>query len=243
MFALLRKFVPPRMHPSYLARQRIIRKSGGSVMSGPFAGQIYITSKDDFIEPSMLLGVYEKELHPSIYSILRQPPALFIDIGASQGYYSVGFAKKVPQSRHISFELFEPRIQQAARTAAANGVRIEMWGAATPEALTRALAQSTDAFILSDIEGAEHQLLDPAAIPQLDTTRMIVETHDWLVPDTTEVLLSRFSKTHNIEIILEQKRSREDIPFLICDRWMLRQADEGRPHACKWLAMHPKQNF
>jgi hypothetical protein len=238
--SILRSVLPKTLHPSNLARARIIHASHGKVIAGPFAGQTYITAAEDFIEPGMLMGVYEKELHQTIESLLQDPPELFINIGASQGYYAVGFALRAPNSRHIAFEFYEPRLSQLKRTMAANSTAIELWGKCTKESLQTALEQSANAFVLVDVEGYERELLDPAHIPLLYQARMVIETHEQLANGVTDEIFDRFKRSHSIYVLEPSKRTANDLPFLICDRWTVGQLDEGRSSSQKWLVMHPK---
>jgi hypothetical protein len=223
-----------------LARARIIRRSRGKVIAGPFAGQVYVTSPDDFIEPAMLMGSYEKELHPAIELLFTQPPKLFVHVGASQGYYAVGFARRARHARHIAFEFYAPRLVQLKRTAAANSVTLEYWGECSPPRLQEALSASDDVFVLVDVEGYEQELLDPVAVPLLKHARMIVETHDHVVPNITNELVRRFDASHVIDIVTLGPRTAADLPFLICDPWTVGQLDEGRGALQKWLLLTPK---
>src|ERR1700722_1559306 len=118
---IVRPFIPPFLRPNRLAYNRILRRSRGQIVSGPFAGQIHLTDKSDFVVPAMLMGSYEKEIYPIIEEVLVSPPKVFIDIGAGQGFFVIGFEKCPPASRHICFELFEPVVKQLKRTAAPNG--------------------------------------------------------------------------------------------------------------------------
>lgn len=237
----VKKALPPGLRPQELARQRILRYAQGKVVAGPFAGQIYTTSPDDFIEPAMFLGLYEREIYPFIEKVLASPPATFIDIGAAQGYYSVGFARRVPQARHVAFEMHAPRVEQLKRTAKANGVSVELYGECTTDQLQNVLQPAGDAFILIDVEGAENFLLDPVKVPLLKNARIIIETHDHLVPGTTAEMRKRFGATHDIETVESEPRTRGELPFLICDRWTLGQADEGRGVTQIWLVLTPRR--
>ena len=236
---IIRSILPKQFHPHNLARARIIRRSQGKIIAGPFAGQIYITCDEDFIEPSMLMGVYECELHSAIEKVLREPPALFVNVGASQGYYAIGFARRAPRSRHVAFEVYQPRIAQMKRAMAANSAAIELHGECSPESLQNALEQCDRAFIIVDVEGYERELLDPIKVPSLVHAKMIVETHDQPSNNITEELAHNFRSSHKLEIIGARERSADDLPFLFSDPWTIGQLIEGRPMSQKWLFMEP----
>lgn len=237
-----RAILPTYLHPHNLARTRVLRRSGGRVIAGLFAGQIYITSEEDLIESAMLMGTYERELHSVVERMIQKPPHLFIDVGASQGDYSVGFARRLPHVRNIAFEMHEPSLAQLHRTAAANGVqdRIEIWGACTPAKLQEALSLDDLCFMIVDVEGYENVLMDLNRVPLLAQTTVLVEMHDHYVPNITKEIIRRFSATHKIETLNLRPRTARDLPFVVCDQWTLRQIDEGRSRLDqKWLFMTP----
>lgn len=235
---MVRPFIPPFLRPHRLAYNRILRHSRGHIVSGPFAGQIHLTDKTDFVVPAMLIGSYEKELYPVIKEVLASPPKVFIDIGAAQGYFAIGFAKCAPASRHICFELFEPSVKQLRRTAAANDVSIDVRGQCTTELLNEVLEDRS--FVMCDVEGYEIELIDPIKSPLLKSAVMIVETHENVFGGyTIEDLIERFKGTHSIQVIETQKRTYDDLPFRIKDPWTLKQVQEGRSGPQSWLFLKP----
>jgi hypothetical protein len=237
---IVRPFVPGFLRPRRLAYDRILRHARGQIVSGPFAGQIYLTGKIDFIVPAMLMGCYEKELHPIIEEVLIDPPKVFIDIGAAQGYYAIGFAKGAPGSRHICFELNPRSVDQLNRTAVANNVSIDVRGECTTEGLNEVIEEST--FLICDVEGYEIELLDPIKSPLLRTAVMIVETHERVLGgNTLEDLVARFEATHTIQVIKSQRRTYADLPFRVKDPWTLRQVDERRSGPQSWLFLKPRR--
>lgn len=233
--------LPQRLHPAEIARQRIVRHSNGNVIAGPFAGVVHLTHPEDFVEPSMLVGTYEKELHAVIERWLSKPAPVFIDVGAAQGYYSIGFGRRCPAARNIAFEMHEPRLAQLKRTAAANAMSVELRGQCTKHKLLEALALD-DSIMIMDVEGYENELLDAEVCAAMKNCRVIIETHDHLIPNVTNTLKGRLSRTHNIELIVFGERTKRDLPFVIVDRWTLAAIDEGRSDPDqKWLIAEPKQ--
>jgi hypothetical protein len=235
---IVRPLIPSFLRPHRLAYNRILRYSQGKIVSGPFAGQIHLTNEVDFVVPAMLMGSYEKELYPVIEEVLANPPKVFIDIGAAQGYFAIGFAKCAPASRHVGFELFEPSVKQLKRTAAANGVSIDVRGQCTTELLNDVLEDRS--FVMCDVEGYEIELIDPIKSPLLKTAVMIVETHERVFGGyTIEDLIERFKATHSIQVIDTRKRTYDDLPFRIKDPWTLKQVDERRSGPQSWLFLKP----
>jgi len=63
-----------------------------------------LTCSHDFVDYTMLLGAYEKELHPFVTEIQHSGFHTMLEIGSAQGYYAVGFALLCPELRIITFE-------------------------------------------------------------------------------------------------------------------------------------------
>jgi hypothetical protein len=98
--------------------------------------------------------------------------------------------------------------------------------------------------VFCDIEGGERDLLDPAIAPALGAMDIIVESHECLIPGITQLLLERFSPTHDIEVIHDDgQRTLDNAP-----QWFngLAHLDqllatwEWRSGPTPWLVMHPK---
>ena len=60
-----------------------------------------------------------------------------------------------------------------------------------------------DVLVFCDVEGAEVDLLDPILAPSLAEMDLIVESHDCLRADISELLTDRFSATHDVEVIAD----------------------------------------
>jgi hypothetical protein len=186
------------------------------VIAGPFAGtRLLVSDQSSRLLPCYYLGTAELEIHQAVENLIARNYATVINIGAADGYYAVGLARRMPQARVIAFEAvpaFHPVIE---RTAAANGVadRIEIGGHCDRRTLRTTLARATPPIlIVADIEGYETQLLDPSALPELNGTDLLIESHDAVVPRCTETLIDRFQSTHAVERFVARSRELEDFP-------------------------------
>lgn len=101
---LLKAVVPRNLLPENIAKHKVARLSQGRVLSGPFCGMRSLSSTEDFVDYSMLLGTYEKELHPLVAEIQASGFHTMIEIGAAQGYYAIGFSLVCPWMNIITFE-------------------------------------------------------------------------------------------------------------------------------------------
>ena len=102
-----------------------------------------------------------------------------------------------------------------ARTARANGVsdRIQIAGHCDRNALRAAIAKAKrPILVFADIEGYESQLLDPAALPELGSVDLFMETHDAVVPRCTALMIDRLRPTHKVERFVARQRVVQDFP-------------------------------
>jgi predicted O-methyltransferase YrrM len=244
---LLRRVIPERFRPIGYLTRLVRERTGCSVQKGPFEGMRYIGTSVGSAYLPKLLGIYERELSQCVETISSSNPKLIVDIGAAEGYYAIGFARRNPQARVIGFEM-EERGQEALREMAKlNDVatRVEIRGKCEPDDLVSALASEPDPVVVCDVEGYEVKLLDLNAVPDLARTRVLVELHDFLVPGVTETLKSRFTETHRIAHIWQEPRSRDEFPWrtlataLVPRSYLEWAVSEWRPVQMAWLWMQP----
>ncbi len=101
-----------------------------------------------------------------IDEVIAQQPHLVVDIGAAEGYYAVGLARRLPRCRIVAFDIDPIARKMCRRLAKLNGVRdrVEVRGECDTTYLWTLPPHS---FVLSDCEGAEKTLLDPDRAPAL----------------------------------------------------------------------------
>jgi hypothetical protein len=181
------------------------------VRRGPFQGiQLSEDGWNEWTFMPKVLGSYESELHRSFSFVLRRGYSTILNIGAAEGYYAVGLAKKLPDATIYAFEKDDERRSILEKNVAMNGVtdRIYIAGLCDRDRL-QSSDLDTDCFVLCDIEGAEKHLLDPEEIPGLRRVDILVELHD---NDPTasetigETMHDRFGDTHQIIPITTRAR-------------------------------------
>lgn len=194
---------------------------GGVVQGGPFVGlwlpHEVVWGCGDF--SSELLGVYEEELHGEVEKVIARGYPTVIDVGCAEGYYAVGLARRMPETRVVAFDVNPDAQRVCAEAARANGVadRVEVRGACDRAALleaVRAGRQRGEVVLLVDCEGAEAELLDPAAMPELVGCDLLIECHDLLDRSISPTLRTRFSSTHHVETVIEGPRDPNRFDFL-----------------------------
>jgi hypothetical protein len=162
-----------------------------------------------------LLGCYELETHDALETIIGLRPAQIVDVGAADGYYVVGLARRAPEAHVIGYELDRGERRMTAKLAGLNGVaeRVSTRGFCDPAALAGALA-AENAVLLCDCEGYERELLDPQLVPQLRKATILAELHPMFRAGIEEVIRRRFQDTHDIELIRMRVRKRDAWPEL-----------------------------
>jgi hypothetical protein len=182
--------------------QILLRETGHQVFGGPFSPMLLPDSSALCSNPQFIIGSYEEEVQDVINDIICKAPAQIIDIGASSGYYAVGFATKIANTTVTAFEAVEdPYWQQLADLARINGVgsKIIQRGLCTAEELAKTC--NPKSFILCDCEGCEEDILQPILIPALESCTMLVELHEFYRPNLIGTLINRFRNSHAIRII------------------------------------------
>jgi hypothetical protein len=192
-----------------------------------------------------LLGAYERELHGPLASLTARDYARVVVIGAADGYYAVGLARALRGCTVHAYEMNPLPALVCRRVAAANGVgeRVVTHGECRVDDLRR-LGEGT-ALVISDCEGCEAELLDPAAVPSLRSSTILVELHESLAPGVERELPERFAETHEIELVPQELRHSGGYPALqsvtgltFVDRELL--VSEYRPDPVSWAIMVPR---
>jgi hypothetical protein len=221
--------------------------TGAKVQSGPFAGTMLIPRYmwGDGDTAAKLMGVYEDELHDFVEQAIAQDPDLVINVGSAEGYYSVGFARRLPNTKVIAVDVDLRAAGIVKDTGAANQLlNLEAITQLVDHAWLEQYCQTSgNPLLIFDCEGAELELLDPTKVNALSKCSVIVECHDCMNPVITDTLVYRFQSTHDIQQVSQTYKDSYQFDFLHqlsdCDKWAL--VHEGRPSAMSWLYMIPKQ--
>ena len=221
------------------------------VLQGPFTGtKLLLSGASGRLLQCYTLGTWELEIQGAIERLAARNYATIVNVGAADGYYSAGFARRMPNAQVLAFEANSELHDIIARTAAANGVadRVQIAGYCDGAALRETLARAKPPIlVLADIEGYEAQLLDPIALPALHSVDLLIETHDAAVPRCTELLISRFRSTHAVERFVARPRELRDFPpgFLpllpkLFPSAAVELMNERRTGTQQWLCCHSR---
>ena len=198
---------------SVLIQNTLLEKEGTKVLQGPLKGLDFIEQSAEGCHIAKLLGCYEQPLQPYITAAIKNDYSTILNIGCAEGYYAVGLARAMPNARSLAFDT-DPKAQVACKELAVkNGVsdRVEVGGLFSPANFANYDQAST--LVFCDIEGAELELLDPEIAPALKSMDLIVESHECLRPGITDTLITRFSSTHDIQLIPDNgSRQLDNVP-------------------------------
>jgi hypothetical protein len=223
------------------------RKLGvrGDVMQGPFAGLHYLNRAYCSNVLPKLLGVYEKELYPTIDEICASGTDRIIDVGAAEGYYAVGLARRLAKVPMVCFEMYPPARKLIGKLAGMNGVadRMDIRGTCSPEALSDALKGAARPTVICDVEGYEDVLMDPAKVPELANATLLIEIHDapGYAPGCAPRIRDRFAPTHEVREFTLGKRTAADLPGgdKLSPDELVAATTEGRDEAL-WFYIVPR---
>jgi hypothetical protein len=232
-----------RRFPAEWGNRRVRHAFGDAVHAGPFAGLEFpdwgVTHVNLFAPK--LLGSYELELRDALEAAIAARPPRVVNLGAGEGYFAVGLGRRLPDARVVAFELQTDKHALLAQLAERNGVTVEIHGACDPAALRAALEPG--ALVVCDVDGAERELLDPEAVPELRACALVVETHDRIVPGITELVRDRFAPSHDVEHLAARERFVGDFPELADDIPLVTRQlaiSEFRDHPSGWLVLRPR---
>ena len=196
---------------------------------------------------AMILGIYEEEVLNSIMSVPNKYD-IFIDLGAADGYYSIGslISKKFKIS--YSFEVSDKGREVIQKNATVNKVshKLHIFGEATKDFYKNIPKKDLNsAVILIDIEGAEFSLLDSKVFSRLNKSIIFIELHDWFFKDSKKKmakLMSDAKPFFKISKLTTTSRDLSKFPELVnysdSERWLI--ASEGRSKLMTWLRLDPR---
>ena len=184
----------------------LAERLGRTVQQGPFAGMQLLGRVSDGCYIPKLLGSYEAELHPVIEDITASTYDTVINVGCAEGYYAVGFARRLPVEV-FAFDTNAAAQQMCRELAQLNGVEERVTVGAAFHATDFSNYADRQVLVVCDTEGAETALLDPSMAQPLQQMDMLVEIHRLAGRWTSEVIFPRFKESHSIVEIRQQARN------------------------------------
>lgn len=228
---------------------KIKAKTQGRVYSGIYQGMKCHSNKswdkDDL--SALLLGSYELHVQQKLKDWCAGN-AIFIDIGAADGFHAIGLVNSGAAKRSICFEISKAGQKIIAQNALINGIMdsVEIHGEASEQSLGELLKgqiKSEDIVILIDIEGGEYGLLNERMLSLIKKYRIVLELHEFYADQRrqSEELINQLKNHFKIEVINRQSVNPHDYPILddMTDNEKLLAFSESRPSKMRWLALTP----
>jgi hypothetical protein len=213
---------------------------GRGIVEGPFK-DTRMSLRTSWNAPICLfVGAYEKELHPIWDNINPQRISTVWVIGAAEGYYACGFAKKWGV-KVLAYETSDISRAVLLKNIKLNGVEenVEIFGKCEPADFKAGLERQAPDLILCDIEGGEDVLFSDEILGLLGKTKLVVELHP---PYGLRERVKSLMRTHEVQIIDPVQRTLADYPY---DDWIppeikLKWLNEGWPFSTPWLIAFPR---
>ncbi len=222
----------------------IIARTHGEVIEGPFKGMKILEDCKwgDGDISSKLLGIYENELHSSIEDAIGRQPDKIINVGCAEGFYGIGLARRLPDVPIIFIDIDRDSIEIARKNYHQNSLpetRCTFLTESSQSSIKTMAASCKKPFIVMDVEGAEQSLLESPS--GYENSIILVETHDFAVPNIRKILMERFSDSHRI-VEIKQGAKNPYLPIIddLPDMAKMVIVSEGRPQTMYWLYMVPK---
>lgn len=187
---------------------------GDVVEFGPFKG-LRFTNAWAGNRFEKIIGAYEAFLHPFVEIICGKPYTEIVNVGSAEGYYVVGFARRISGARVFAYDIKPELLEHCREFARLNGVqdRVATGGFCDPAELGR-IPVTGKCLVFSDCEGYELELLDPDKAPMLRTADILVEIHDFKNPAISRTIRERFKATHTLRSVASDNIRLGDYPVL-----------------------------
>ncbi|MEI8285060.1 MAG: hypothetical protein WCG52_08715 [bacterium] len=195
-----------------------------------------------------VLGTYEMEIAPIINNwMAKYPITSIINIGASEGHYAVGLARRLPGIPVYAYEIQEVAHPKIAALATLNNVG-EQIKVKSEFSNGELLLNKFGAlpFFLIDIDGGEDSLCDEVFARNTKHCLLLIEIHDCYISGIGKRLLHRFASTHALSVIRYSPNARRKAirPKGISQSEWMRATDERRPATGNyWIVMVPKNHY
>jgi len=173
-----------------------------TILQGPFAGIRYpnLDITEAAVVPK-IVGFYESQLHPFIKKIIETGYSDIINIGSAEGYYAIGFAKRMPQATIHCFEINTKDIEFCKLMAKANHVSNITYNNFCSSNTLLNFLPTGKMLVFCDCEGYELELFTPQVVGKLKNADFLIELHDISNSKISTILINRFRKTHYIEVV------------------------------------------
>lgn len=194
--------------------RRVFGKYNGVVQQGPFKG-LKLSGNANTSSGNLgakLFGLYEQEVLSELDKL--GPFDDIVNVGAADGYFSLGTLVSGMAQRSICFEITETGRKELQNNADANKLadQVVILGAAdenTHAKISKLGFNAEKGLVFCDIEGAEFDLFTDEFLNDFKGATLIIELHDRLMSEGTilrEKLIGRLPDEANYTILKGQPK-------------------------------------
>jgi len=226
--------------------QRVYLFYKGKVAYGLFKGlNIYEQSawSGSMDTGSKILGTYEKHIQLWI-SEKNLSSIVFLDVGASDGYYALGMIKSKVAESSIAYELSSKDRDIIKSLSLKNemSTKIELKGEASSSTIINDLKNKKIKLILIDIEGQEYRLITRELLFAAQNCFIIIEVHKLASQYTLDEFKRLCETFHDVEELndFEKKLPKDVFTENLTDNERVLLLSEGRGYGMIWFALSPK---
>lgn len=193
-------------------------------------------------------GYYEHELENEFKLILEDAFTNIVVIGAAEGYYAVGLAKKKPDSNVFAFDISKKALKLCLLNKVLNDAKnLTISGVCSQTHLIK-LCRNTKSLVICDIEGDEDALFSEIDPMVLQNTTLVIELHELANMGVTDKLRSIFESTHHItsvfseDDVYKQNKIQNLNGKSVTNEECYMLLREKRQHIMQWFICRPKLN-
>lgn len=197
---------------SSLLQSAWLKHEGRHVKSGPFTGMLLTEQSGEGCHIAKLMGIYEQPLWPVIETLVERNYPLVLNVGAAEGFYAIGLARRMPESRVLAYETSPAARQILAALIEANGVSERVQPHATLTSSELSQFDGRRMLVICDIEGGEVDLFSGDAPLWLRNSDLIIETHGGVRRGAAEELTDLFGPTHHATLVEDDGTRSFDAP-------------------------------
>lgn len=185
-----------------------------------------------------VLGTYERELHQILHGLSKRRYDNIIVVGCGEGYYAVGLALLMKDAQVFAYDIDQDAREYTRILAKMNRVSRRVVVRKTCDYEELRTFSGRRVLVICDIDGGERSLLDPTKAPALVEFDLLVEIHDGdESSEIKELLTSRFSDTHVIDIVRYGGRIEDDFtvdPSKLSSQERKQLLSEWRRYGIEW---------
>ncbi len=249
-WAMLPPFLKKNPKVEFQRKQFLIRSDkkaienffiSGIIKDGIFKGLKYpsLTSFGSALYPK-LIGSYEQEIQMELKQLLENNNYdTLIDFGCAEGYYLAGIGVNKPNIKLRGVDLSTTALDLTKQMLLNNGIIEERY--VLSQNFDFNLFNENQKFLLiSDCEGYEVELIDKINKLNISKIDFVIECHDFIIPNVTEILVSKLKNTHRIKII-KSTLDTHKLSFIPTELRLRAETDrlvlvaEGRPVIMNWI--------